>query len=75
MTRHVSPEDRTPSTARPPSGSSRALAWIGASIAVVSLGAVIILGMQDRTEAAVAAGAIGVAFAAGSITVTVNIRE
>ncbi|MEY6563454.1 hypothetical protein ACFWE0_29480 [Streptomyces diastaticus] len=41
----------------------------------MSLGAVIILGMQDRTEAAVAAGAIGVAFAAGSITVTVNVRE
>ncbi|MET7759267.1 hypothetical protein ABZT27_31905 [Streptomyces sp. NPDC005389] len=73
------PPSSPPSTAgapEPPRPAPRRLAVITAVTGLLSIGSVIALGLTGRPEAVTAAGMIGgAAFAAGGITVTVNIRR
>ncbi|MEU6646597.1 hypothetical protein ABZ863_29180 [Saccharomonospora sp. NPDC046836] len=68
-----STEDRTQVT--PLRGPARWLPYLASAIAALAVGAVVILGLNGRTEAAVAAGTIGAAIAAGGVNVTVTIRS
>ncbi|MER8262498.1 hypothetical protein AB0948_30085 [Streptomyces koyangensis] len=56
-------------------GPARWLPYLASAIAALAVGAVVILGLNGRTEAAVAAGTIGAAIAAGGVNVTVTIRS
>ncbi|MEU5143721.1 hypothetical protein [Streptomyces sp. NPDC021139] len=63
----MTPVDGTATT--PPEPGPDWLAWIVIATTLVSIAAVVVLALANHTEAAVAAGGIGAAFAGAQINV------
>ncbi|MFI8966935.1 hypothetical protein ACIGO8_33045 [Streptomyces sp. NPDC053493] len=69
----MTPLDRTASASPK---NSRLIAWVSVGTGIAAAVAVVALGLSGHPETAAAVGAIGgAAFAAGGVTVTVNVRK